>query len=143
MRSDNIVLDHTWCGMNFPGRAFGAMTIRSLVRPTLEAKEGYVADEDGLRPLRKIDIELVGSDGKGLPDMLIHHLEDVYGKVFTIESDIKNRFAQVPLEAESPDGKAVYEVAENFTRSILKETGDEGVSIIEIGRSSARGGMGR
>lgn len=142
MRSDNIVLDHTWCGLNFPDRAFGVMTIHTLVRPTLEAKEGYVVDSDGLRPLSKIDIEHIGDDGKGLPNKLIHHLEDVFGKKFTIESDIAGRYAQVPLVAEHPDGASIYEIAENFTPSLLRETGDQGVSLVEIGRSSARGGIG-
>ena len=142
MRSDNVVSEHTWCGLNFQDRAFGVMTIRSLIRPTIEAKEGYVVDSDGLRPLRKIGIVRVGGGADGLPDKLVHHLEDVFGRVFTIESDVAGRHAQVPLAAEKPDGDTVYEVTENFTKSVLRETGEEGFSLIELGRSSVKGGIG-
>lgn len=135
MRSDNIVLDHTWCGINFPERAFGIMTIHTLVRPTLEGKEGYVVDADGLRPLSKIRIERVRNNDEGLPEKLIHYLEDVYGNKFTIESDLAGRYAQVPLVAESPGGLGAYKIVENFTPSRLRETGDTGVSLIEIGQS--------
>lgn len=141
MRSDNMVQEHSWCGMNFPGKVFGVMTGRMLGRPEVECKEGYVADEGGIRPLRKIELEYVYGGSKGLPDKVIHHIEDVFGKAFTLESDVKGCFAQVPLFPEGSAGKAVYEVAEVFTPTLLRETGEMGVSLVELGKSSAVGGL--
>ena len=60
----------------------------------------------------------------------------------TIEADIRNRFAYVPLLSEKPDHATFYDVVENFCPIKLLETGEEGIAIVELGRSSTLGGMG-
>jgi len=133
MRSDNLVQNHTWCGINFPDLAFGVMTIELRSRPGLFAKEGYVVDKEGARALRAIEVERVGTGPDGLPAKLIHQLCDVFCNEYTIESDVTNRMGVVPLLAEKPDGGIAYRIAENFCRSTLKGSDDSGYSIIELG----------
>lgn len=133
VRTDNIVLNHDWCGINFPNRAFGVKTIETRHRPGMRAKEGYVADKGGLRALRSIDTKRVGQTVGGLPEKLVHTLTDVFGNSYTIESDVANRLAQVTLVSEAANGRDGYAVTENFCRSTLVETGDVGYSLIELG----------
>jgi hypothetical protein len=142
VRSDNIVSEHTWSGINFPDRAFGVMTFSTLTRPGALGMEGYVTDCDGSRALYDIDVEVVRDETSGgRQRLVIHRLKDIYGKVFTIESDLLNRFGDVPLAAEAPSGSNVYQVIDNFCPSVLVETGEAGISLVELGRSSALGGM--
>lgn len=135
IRSDNAVGEHTWCGFNFPSLAIGVKTLRTLYRPGTEAKEGYVVDASGARALRGIRVRGEGATADGWPAKLIHELTDVLGRTYTLESDVAGRLAHVPLTSEAP-GRHVYEIAENFCRSRLVENGEEGVGIVELGRSS-------
>jgi hypothetical protein len=134
MRCDGIVNNHDWCGINLPGRAFGVKTLSTNHRPGLRAKEGYIVDEQGHRALRSIEAERIGEGPDGLPAKLVHHLKDVFGNVYTLSHDITNRYAYVPLVAEAPLSGKPYAITENFCRSTLVETGEEGVSLIELGR---------
>lgn len=140
MRTDNIVSEHSWCGFNFPSMAIGAKTITTLARPGLWAREGYVADGNGARALRRIATRSEGEGPGGLPALLVHELEDVFGKRLTIESDISGRLAHVPLVAEAPGGGASYRIVENFCPATVRETGEKGIGLVELGRSSEHGG---
>lgn len=140
MRCDSGGHTHDWCGFNFPGRSFGIKTISTLHRPGAVAKEGYVADEKGVRALRHIEARREGEMADGLCERLIHELADVFGNRYTIESDIAARFAHVPLVSEAPGGKVAYHIVENFCPLTLLETGERGEGLVEIGRSSAVGG---
>lgn len=142
VRSDNLGAQHTWCGLNFPTRAFGVMTIDTLHRPGVTAREGYVADARGARPLRRIEVVSEGGQGDGLPATVIHRLTDIEGVDYVIESDIAGRLGQVPLDAERPDSDAVYRIKENFCRSRLVGTGEDGLSLIELGRAGRVGDGG-
>ncbi|MFA5631290.1 MAG: hypothetical protein WC997_07255 [Porticoccaceae bacterium] len=133
MRSDNLVKNHTWCGLNFPDRAFGVMTIELISRPDLIAKEGYVVDADGPRALKAIDVERSGTGPDGLPAKLIHRLVDVFDNEYVIESDVSNRLGVVPLVAEKPGGGIAYRIAENFCVSRLAGSDEPGYSIVELG----------
>lgn len=134
-RTDNVVLDHTWCGFNFPDAAIGVMTLRTLMRPGVRAAEGYIADGDGVRPLARIDVEVVGRFGAY--EKVVHSLADVYGTTITIESDVRNRIGDVPLHVEtSNETEAVYRVAENFCHSVIRETGVKGIALIELGETT-------
>lgn len=136
IRSDNAVGEHTWCGFNFPSMVIGAKTLRTLHRPGTEAREGYVTDRSGARALRGIQVGPGnGPDIDGWPGTLVHELIDVLGRSYTIESDIGGRLAHVSLVSEAA-GKHTYEIAENFCRCRLRETGEDGIAIVELGRSS-------
>lgn len=133
MRSDSLCVGHSWCGLNFPDVAFGVMSVEMLDSRGLLGKEGYVADADGVRALREIDIEFQGSSHDFLPAKVIHRLTDVFGNSYQIESDIANRLGVVPLVSENPDGGVVYRVAENFCQSRLSGYDQPGFSLVEIG----------
>jgi hypothetical protein len=135
MRADNIVQDHDWCAINFPSCAFGIKTLATNHRPDLRAKEGYVSDKSGGRALRSIEVLKAEPGTDGQPLKLTHLLEDVFGNRFTIESDIASRLADVSLVSEQPSGNGGYAITENFCRSKILETGEEGYSLIELGRS--------
>lgn len=135
VRSDNLAASHSWCGLNFPDCAFGVMTIETLHRPGLVAREGYVVDGRGARPLRRIEVIAEGELPTGVPERLVHRLQDNEGTDYVITSDIAARFAHVPLFAEKPDGSAVYNIVENFCPSRL-DGGGEGISLVEVGYST-------
>jgi hypothetical protein len=140
MRADNLASQHTWCGFIFANAAFGAKTIELIARPGAWAREGYVADKAGLRALASVTTNNVGGMTEdGLPRTLVHELVDVFGKQFTIESDVGGRLAHVPLVSEAPGGRPAYQVVENFCRCRLKETGEEGIALVEFGRSATLG----
>ena len=134
VRSDNLVLNHTFSGHNFPGMAIGVMTIELKPRPGLVAREGYVVDADGPRAFRAIDLDYIGSGPDGLPATVVYRLVDVFGKEYIVESDIENRLGHVPLVTEKSGG-AVYRIAENFTTSRLRGSDAAGYSIVELGNS--------
>lgn len=140
MRADNIVAQHTWCGMNFPSCSFGAKTIETTARRGLWAREGYISDSSGVRALTQVETTVVGETADGLPKKLVHELVDVFGQRFTIESDIGERLAHVPLVSEAPGGIPAYHLVENFCRSKLLQTGETGIAVVEIGRTPALGG---
>ena len=141
MRADNLSAQHTWCGFVFPNTAFGAKILETLPRPGVWAREGYVADRNGVRALRSLETRNEGGlTADGLPRILVHELVDVFGVIFTIESDIGSRLAHVPLVSEAPGGRSLYQIVENFCASTLRETGEKGVSLVEIGRAASIGG---
>jgi hypothetical protein len=140
MRNDSIGETHCWCGFNFPSKAFGAKIMSTTHRPGLFAREGYVVDNDGSLPLRSVETREIGMSSDGLPETLIHELEDVFGTRYTIESDIAGRLAHVPLVSQAPNGAASFHIVDNFCRTKILETGEEGIALIEIGRSSRIGG---
>jgi len=134
MRSDNISRRHVWSGLNFPGRTFGIKAIETTHRPGLWAKEGYVSDADGARVLRRIDITHDG-DRNGWPQTTQFAVEDMTGRVFTINADIAGRFADVPLHSEKPGSAGPgYQILETFCPLTLVETGERGIGLVEIGR---------
>lgn len=140
MRGDSVIAEHLWCGFNFPGRAFGAKTNASILRPDAPAREGYVVDAEGPRALRLIETRRIGESADGLPDRLIHELTDVFGRRYTIESDIAGRLAHVPLVSEASGHRPAYHIVENFCRTTLRETGETGIALVEIGRNATVGG---
>lgn len=140
MRADAGSLEHSWCGLNFPGRSFGIKTIATATRPGSVAMEGYVADARGTRALREIVVRREGAQADGLCERLVQEVTDVFGARYTIVADLAGRFAHVPLVSEAPAGKAGYHIVENFCPLTLAETGESGVGLVEIGRSSLLAG---
>jgi hypothetical protein len=138
MRSDSIAAGHNWCGLNFRDIAFGVMTIEMQNRPGIFAKEGYVADANGTRALKQIDVEYTGTSHDFLPAKVTHRLTDVFGNQYEIESDVAGRLGVVPLVAENPDGGVVYQIAENFCQSRLRGHDQPGFSLVEIGVTPKR-----
>ncbi|QQN75272.1 hypothetical protein [Croceicoccus sp. YJ47] len=135
MRADVATREHDWCGFNFPSRAFGIKTLETMMRSGIRAKEGYVADAEGLRALRRIETTRTGRQSDGLCETLIHEVEDVFGQRYRIESDVAGRFAHVPLASEEPSGASGYHIVENFCPATC--AGETGVGLVEIGRNSA------
>jgi hypothetical protein len=134
MRSDNISRRHFWTGHNLPSCAIGCKVLETIPRPGLWAKEGYVSDEDGERTLRSIDVTGHGTQD-GWPKLVRFELRDVLGKSFTLEADIAGRHADVPLHSEKADtGAPTYEIMEAICPVKRLETGETGVSLVEIGR---------
>ncbi len=134
MRTDNAVARHVWSGLHFPDRAFGVMTISTLARQNIEAREGYTADSRrGAIALTAVDVRRVG-EKDGWPAKLEYQLADVYGQRFSIEADIANRHADVPLFAEAASGRPAYRILETMSPLKLKETGEVGIGIVEVGR---------
>lgn len=140
MRADAGNLEHTWSGLNFPDRSFGIKTITTAARRELVAMEGYVADARGPRALRHIAVRREGAQADGLCERLIQEVTDVFGESFTIMADVAGRHAHVPLQSEAPAGQARYHIVENFCPLTLVETGESGIGLVEIGRSSLIGG---
>jgi hypothetical protein len=48
--------------------------------------------------------------------------------------DIANRHADVPLFAEASSGRPAYRILETMSPLKLKETGEVGIGIVEVGR---------
>lgn len=140
MRCDAGVLSHTWCGYNFLSRSFGIKTIATTARPDLIAKEGYVADAQGVRALRAIEVRSEGAMADGLCERLVHEVVDVFGVRHTIIADIAKRHAHVPLVSEAPSGQASYQIVENFTPLHHLESGETGIGLVELGRHATGGG---
>lgn len=133
MRSDGAVASHTWSGHHFGHRAFGVKHLHTQSRPEVWAREGYVSDADGERALRDIEVRYLGRGADGLPQTVRFELVDVFGKPFTIVADVAGRHAQVPLVSEKPGKGGAYRIAENFCPSVIEETGETGISLVEIG----------
>lgn len=135
IRGDNTTAWHSWSVFNFPDRTFGIVTLATLSRPGLHAKEGYVADADGARALRAIDARPMGKadHADGLPLRMVYELEDVFGQNFSLEADIANRMAQVSLTPEADDNKMVWTVTENFCNIKDNGNGTAGIGLVELG----------
>jgi hypothetical protein len=138
VRCDNMTKNHFWTGMHFPGHVFGVMSLTGLLRPNSPANCGYVWDEQlGLRSLRKIEMTGVGTGPEGVPAAVEVHLTDIHDNPFTIVADLTNRYAHVPLHTEAAGAAPfIYDIVENMAPLTLKETGDTGVGIVEVGWST-------
>jgi hypothetical protein len=137
VRCDNMTLKHFWTGLHFPNHVFGAMTITGILRPNEPASCGYVHDKKGgLRPLRNVNITGKGKGPGGIPAKVEFNLTDINDQPFTIVADLANRFAHVPLHTEKPGAAPfVYDIVENFAPLTLKETGETGIGLVEVGWS--------
>jgi len=134
MRCDHMTLRHVWTFLYFPNTVFGAMSLVNVMRPQLTSNSGYVYDASGMRSLGEMDITNHGDAGGGMPASVEFKLQDVYGKPFTVVADIAKRMGYVPLtvEAANPGGYN-YNIVENFAPVALKETGETGYALVEIG----------
>jgi hypothetical protein len=134
MRCDHMTLRHVWSFLSFPTTVIGAMSIVNVTRPSLIANSGYVFDASGMRSLGKMEIANAGEVPGGMPAAVNFNLEDVYGKPFTVTADIANRMGFVPLAVEAANaGGFNYHIVENFAPVSLKETGEKGHALVEIG----------
>ncbi|MBT8342752.1 MAG: hypothetical protein HKP58_05900 [Desulfatitalea sp.] len=138
MRCDNLTDKHTWTFHLFQEHTFGVINLFSLNRPGLESVAGYVHDKAGTRAMREVNIQYIGDGPEGMPATVRFDLQDVYGKSYTIISDIEKRLGHVPLSVEAPDGKCVYQITENFCQSTLVQTGETACALVEIGYSSKK-----
>jgi hypothetical protein len=138
VRCDNMVKNHFWTGLHFPGHVFGVMHLTGLLRPDSPAGCGYVWDsEHGLRSLRRVQVTGSGDGPDGVPATVELRLTDVYDEPFTIVADLTNRYAHVPLHTESPGAAPfVYDIVENFAPLRLNETGETGIGLVEVGWST-------
>lgn len=139
VRCDNMTQKHFWTGLHFPNHVFGAMSVTSLLRPHEPANCGYVHDEKGgLRSLRQVQITGHGKQSDNVPETVEFQLTDINDQSFTIVADMTKRFAHVPLHTEKPGAAPfVYDIVENFPPLTLKETGETGIGIVEVGWSVA------
>jgi hypothetical protein len=134
MRADNFTFKHVWSFLYFPKTVFGAMSLVGSYRKNLISNSGYVHDADGTRSLRDMEVINHGDIGGNMPASVEFKLTDVYGKPFTVIADIANRMGYVPLITEKPDSSGFYyDIVENFCPVTLKETGETGYALVEIG----------
>lgn len=139
MRCDNMSLKHVWSFLYFPNTVIGAMSLSGVLRPTVVSNSGYVHDQAGLRSLKAMEITAQGEGPDGMPATVHFALTDVYGKPFTVIADIANRLGHVPLVVEKAGGSGfVYNIVENFCTITLKETGESGYALVEIGYNAKR-----
>jgi hypothetical protein len=136
-RADNLLLRHVWTYLYFPSVLFGAMSVTGSFRPGLTASSGYVYDATGMRALGAIDMISHGKSEGGMPESVEFNLPDVFGQQHTVIAEIAKRVAHVPLVTEAPGTSGhSYTVVENFCPIMLKETGEMGFALVEIGFSS-------
>jgi hypothetical protein len=138
MRTDSAVASHTWSALHFGTRAFGVKKLHTVARPGVWAREGYVSDEAGERVLREIEVSYEGQSADGLPQRVRYDLADVFGNTYTIVAEVEGRHAQVPLVSEKPGPHGAYDITENFCPCVLKETGERGCALVEIGSARKR-----
>lgn len=138
VRCDSFTLKHFWTGLHFPNHVFGAMSVTGILRPTEPANCGYVHDEaGGLRSLRQVDITGSGNGPGGIPATVEWKLTDINDQPFTIVADLTKRYAHVPLQTEKPGAAPfIYDIVENFAPLTLKETGETGIGLVEVGWST-------
>ena len=142
VRCDNMTRNHFWTGMHFPGHVFGVMSLTGLLRPNSPANCGYVWDEtQGLRSLRKIEVAGVGAGPDGVPATVELYLTDIHDNPYTIVADLTRRYAHVPLHTEAAGAAPfIYDIVENLAPLELKETGDAGIGLVEVGWSTPADG---
>jgi hypothetical protein len=134
MRCDNMTLRHVWCFLYFPQTVIGAMSLTNVMRPGVTSNSGYVYDAGGMRSLREMDISNHGAAAGNMPATVEFKLNDVYGKPYTVIADIANRMGYVPLTVEAANsGGYGYNIVENFVPVTLKESGEAGHALVEIG----------
>jgi hypothetical protein len=134
MRCDHMSLRHVWSFLYFPKTVIGAMSLVNVMRPSLISNSGYVFDASGMRSLGNMDIVPSGEAPGGMPAAVHFNLHDVYGAPFTVTADIAKRMGYVPLVVEAANaGGFNYNIVENFAPVTLKETGETGHALVEIG----------
>ncbi len=134
MRCDHMTLRHVWSCLYFPNTVIGAMSLANVMRPQLTSNSGYVHDASGMRSLGDMEVTNRGDIGGGIPASVEFKLNDVYGKPFTVTADIAKRMGYVPLIVEAANaGGFNYHIVENFAPVTLKETGETGHALVEIG----------
>jgi hypothetical protein len=134
MRCDNMTQRHVWAFLYFPKTVIGAMSLSNVMRPTITSNSGYIYDAAGMRSLAEMDITNHGETSGGMPATVEFKVNDVYGKAFTVVADIANRMGYVPLTVEAVNhGGYNYNIVENFAPVTLKETGEKGYALVEIG----------
>lgn len=138
MRCDNKIAWHTWSALNFPDRAFGIMTLESLGREGITAKEGYVVDESGARVLKSIAVNPVGGSNDSLPHKVVYEVTDVYGQSYVLEANVRERLARVALIPEKTPLLAGYQVTENFCEVLQHGSHEPGIGLVELGYSPYR-----
>lgn len=139
MRADNFTLKHVWTFLYFPSTLFGLMSLTGSLRPGSTSLTGYVHDADGTRSLGEMSVINHGLLPDKNPEQVEFKLQDVYGKPFTVIADIARRMGYVPLITEKPDNNGFfYNITENFAPATLKETGETGVSLVEIGHQTKK-----
>jgi hypothetical protein len=137
VRCDNLTLKHFWTGLHFPNHVFGVMSVTGLLRPESPGNGGYVYDKKGgLRPLRNVSIVGSGKGPGGMPAKVEFKLTDINDEPFTIVADLTKRHAHVPLHTEAPGAVPfIYDIVENFAPLSLKQTGETGIGLVEVGWS--------
>jgi len=138
MRCDNRIAWHTWSALNFSDRAFGVMTLQSLGRQGITAKEGYVVDASGARVLKSIEVKPIAEGKDSLPEKLVYEVTDVYGQRYILEANVSERFGQVALIPEKAPATGGYQVTENFCRIMQRGCAEFGIGLVELGYSPNR-----
>jgi len=138
MRCDNRIAWHTWSALNFSDRAFGIMTLQSLGRQGITAKEGYVVDASGARVLKSIEVKPIGEKKDSLPEKVVYEVVDVYGQSYMLEADVSERLGQVALVPEKAPATGGYQVTENFCRIRQHGSSEPGLGLVELGYSPSR-----
>jgi hypothetical protein len=138
VRCDNLTKNHFWTGLHFPNHVLGVMQLTGVYRPDSPARLGYVWDaENGLRSLRNVELVGVGEGPDGVPASVEFHLTDIADRPFTIVADLTRRYAHVPLRTEVAGAVPfLYDIVENFAPLELKETGETGIGLVEVGWST-------
>ncbi len=137
MRTDNLTANHYWTGMHFPSTVFGAMSLNTVLRPGLTSNSGYVHNRAGMRALTQIAISRKGKLAGGMPATVEFKFGDAMGNKFTVIADIAHRYGYVPLVVEAASSTGFnYNIVENFCPVTLKETGETGHALVEIGFNS-------
>jgi len=138
VRCDNITRAHSWSWLMFKDKYFSATDITVINNPSLLAAGGYMNDAMGLQTFKEIDIGLDGNLPDGMPDTVQFNFEDLSGRTFTVIADVANRLGCVPLSGEKPDsGLPEYLCIDNFCLLTLKETGEQGYGMVQIGYNPA------
>ncbi len=132
MRNDQLALDHNWTFINFPGHAFHFMKVRNTIRPENWVTEGYVATPEGNQAIKTLTVEHIGDGPENMPETVRFSVVSVDGTAYTINCDLANSFARLPLITQKP-GSKVYTMVENMCRCQCAETGEEGFANVEIG----------
>lgn len=135
LRADNPTAWHTWSVINFPDRTFAIMSQAMQARAGHVAREGYVADADGVRAMRRVEIEPIGiRKGTVLPSAVLYKATDTFGQTFSLEADVAGCLGQVGLQVEEPANDQVpYTVTENFCTVTDRVRGDTGIGLVELG----------
>jgi hypothetical protein len=139
VRCDNLTLRHIWSFHCFPDKVFGAMSMTNMLRPSVTHIAGYIHQDGKSSPLKNMEITNHNQPAGEMPQTVEFKLNDVAGKPYTIIADIANRYGYVPLSVEAGDAEGnVYICIENFCPLTIKETGEKGFGLVEVGYTHKR-----